>query len=66
MNKSQVIGGIVCLVLALGLGAVYYALPAEDLWYIGDNTIPFPPIILGIAGILLLVTAWRSNIQESE
>lgn len=59
MSKSQVIGGIICLVVAVGLGAVYYALPTEKLFYFGDNTFPFPPVILAVLGLLLLVTARR-------
>lgn len=62
MSKSQVIGGIVCLVLALFLGAVSIALPSEKLMFlVGDNNIPLAPIILAIIGILLLVTARRGQ-----
>lgn len=62
MNKSQVIGGIVCLVVALGLGAVSIALDSEKLMFlVGDNNIPLAPIILAIIGILLLVTARRGQ-----
>jgi len=55
MNKSKLIWGIICLVLA-GLLVV---LPSENLLFmIGDTNMPWiPPIVLGIVGIVLLATA---------
>jgi len=60
MDKSQVIGGIICLVIATFLAVVYSQLPPEKLWFlVGDNNIPLPPIIMGVIGLLLLLTARR-------
>jgi hypothetical protein len=63
MSKSQVIGGIVCLVIALFIAVVSFTLPAEKLMFmVGENNnIPLVPIILGIIGLLLLATAGRSK-----
>ena len=63
MNKSQVIGGIICLVLAAFLAVVSFTLPPEKLMFmVGENNnIPLAPIILAIIGILLLVTARRGE-----
>ena len=62
MNKSQLIGGIICLALAAFLVALYIALPPEELMFlIGDNNIPLLPIILAILGILLLATSRKQN-----
>lgn len=59
MNKSQVIGGIVCLVVAAFLAAVSLALSPEKVWFlVGENNIPLVPIVLAVIGVLLLVTAW--------
>lgn len=62
MNKSQLIGGIVCLVIAAFLGVLYFALsPEKFMFLVGENNIPLAPIILGAIGLLLLVTARRSE-----
>lgn len=59
MNKSKLIWGILCLVIAGGLVVANLALPAEDLMFqVGDVNMPWvPPIVLGIVGIFLLATA---------
>ena len=63
MNKSRVIWGIICLALAALLGVVYFTLPPENLMFtVGDMKMPYlPPIILGILGIVLLVSAFNSK-----
>lgn len=63
MNKSRLIWGIICLTLAAFLGVLNFALPPEDFMFaVGDENMPFvPPIILGILGIFLLVTAFRGR-----
>lgn len=63
MDKSQLIGGIVCLIIAAFLGVLYFALPPEKLMLlvVGENNIPLAPIILAAIGLLLLVTARRSE-----
>ena len=58
MDKSQVIGGIVCLIIAAFLTVAYFALPPEELGFlVGENNLPLAPIVLGIIGLLLLITA---------
>ncbi len=59
MNKSKLIWGIVCLVIAAGLAVLNLTLPEEDLMFqIGDVNMPWvPPVVLGIIGIILLATA---------
>lgn len=58
MEKSRLIGGIVCLVLATFLGALWFALPQDELMFmVGDSNIYLPPIILAVAGIVLIATA---------
>ena len=39
MNKSQLIGGIICLVLAAFLTVVSFTLPPEKLMFMGGQTI---------------------------
>jgi len=59
MNKSKLIWGIICLVIAAGLAVLNLTLPEEDLMFqIGDVNMPWvPPAVLGIIGIILLATA---------
>jgi TRAP-type uncharacterized transport system fused permease subunit len=58
MDKSRVIGGIICLVIAAFLGVLYFALPRDELMFmVGESDIFLPPIILGVVGIMLLLTA---------
>ena len=59
MNKSKLIWGIVCLVIAGLLAVANLRLPPEDLMFqIGDVNMPWvPPVVLGIIGIILLATA---------
>jgi len=66
MNKSKLIWGIVCLVIAAGLAVLNLTLPEEDLMFqIGDVNMPWvPPVVLGIIGIILLATA--SQPEEAE
>jgi len=59
MNKSKLIWGIICLVLAGVLAVLNLTLPPESLMFqIGDQNMPWvPPVVLGIVGIVLLSTA---------
>jgi hypothetical protein len=56
MNKSNLIWGIICLVIAAGLAVANLTLPPEDLMFqIGDKNMPWiPPIVLAAIGIILL------------
>ena len=59
MNKSRLIWGIICLVLAAVLGVLNIVLPPENLMFqVGDQNMPWiPAVVLGIVGIVLLATA---------
>lgn len=59
MNKSKLIWGIICLLIAGGLAIANLRLPPEDLaFHVGDINMPWVPVIgLAIAGIVLLATA---------
>jgi hypothetical protein len=59
MNKGRLVGGIICLALAVLLGALNLTLPAEDLMFqIGDENMPWVPVAaLAVVGIVLLATA---------
>jgi hypothetical protein len=56
MNKSRAIWGIICLLIAGGLGVAILLLPPENLMFtIGDQNMPWvPAMILAIVGIILL------------
>ena len=68
MNTSRLIWGIVCLVLAAGLAVLNVVLPPEDLMFmVGSTNMPaLPPIILGIAGIVLLATSGESKAESQD
>ena len=59
MNKSKLIGGVICLVIAGGLTVANLALPEENVMFmVGDVNMPWvPPVVLAIVGIVLLATA---------
>jgi uncharacterized integral membrane protein len=59
MNKTRLIWGSLCLVLAVVLAVLNLTLPPESLMFrIGDQNMPWIlPIVLGILGIVLLATA---------
>jgi hypothetical protein len=68
MNKSKLVWGIICLVIAGGLILANLRLPPEDLMFqVGDVNMPWlPPIVLGILGIILLATANQPEEQKEE
>jgi hypothetical protein len=70
MDKSKLIGGIICLAIAAGLTAVNLALPPENVMFmLGDQNMPWiPPVVLAIIGIVLLATAGqpKENKEEAE
>jgi uncharacterized membrane protein len=59
MNKSRLIWGIICLVLAGLLAVLNATLPPENMMFmIGDRNLPIvPAIVLAIVGVFLLATA---------
>ena len=68
MNKSKLIWGIICLVIAGGLTVANLALPSENLMFqVGDINMPWiPPIVLGIVGIILLATMNQPEEKQAE
>ena len=61
MNKSQVIGGFICIAIAAFLTVAYFALPENELMFlVGENNIPLAPIILVVVGFLLVITSRRT------
>jgi hypothetical protein len=68
MNKSKLIWGIICLVIAGGLSVANLTLPPEDLMFqVGDVNMPWvPPVVLGIVGIVLLATATQPEDKREE
>jgi len=68
MNKSKLIWGIICLVIAGGLAVANLTLPPENLMFqIGDTNMPWvPPLVLGIVGIVLLSTAGGTQAKAEE
>lgn len=61
MNKGRLIGGIICVTLAISLGVLTFILPEDRVMFmVGDENMPIiPALVLGIIGIVLLATAWR-------
>jgi hypothetical protein len=68
MNKTRLVWGIVCLVIAGALTLANLRLPPEDLMFqIGDVNMPWvPPVVLAIIGIILLATATRAPETKEE
>lgn len=68
MNKSKLIGGIICLVIAGVLTVANLRLPPENLMFmVGDINMPWvPPVVLGIVGIILLATAGQTEDAEEK
>jgi hypothetical protein len=58
MNKPRLIGGIICLALAVLLAVLNWRLPADKLMFMVGG-INVPMIILAIVGLLLLITAGK-------
>ena len=68
MNKSKLIWGIICLIIAVGLAVANLTLPEENLMFqVGDINMPWvPPVVLGIIGIILLATMNQPEEKEDE
>jgi len=62
MNRTRLIWGVICLVLAGMLAVLNLTLPPESLMFqVGDQNMPWiPAVVLGIVGIVLLATAVTS------
>jgi uncharacterized membrane protein len=59
MNRTRLIWGIICLVIAAGLAVINLSLPPESLvFHIGEANMPWVPVAaLAIVGAVLLGTA---------
>jgi len=59
MNKTNLIWGIICLVIAGGLAIANLILPPDNLMFqIGETNMPWvPPVVLAIVGIILLANS---------
>ncbi len=66
MNKSNLIWGIICLLITGGLAFANLMLPPENLMFqVGDVNMPWiPPVVLAIVGIVLLATANQPEEEE--
>ena len=68
MRKSNLIWGLICLAIAVGLTIANLRLPEEDLMFqVGAVNMPWvPPVVLAIVGIILLATAGQSEAEIAE
>ena len=68
MSKSRLIWGIICLALAVLLAVLTFVLPAGTITFMVDDTnMPWvPPVVLGILGIALLVTAVKREPETAQ
>jgi len=59
MKKSNLIGGLICLAIAVLLVILNLTQPEDNIMFqVGDQNMPWvPPVVLGIVGIILLATA---------
>ena len=68
MNKTRLIWGIICLLIAVGLAVANLRLPPENLMFtVGNQNMPWVPVVIvGIVGIVLLATAWTGQEEVKE
>lgn len=68
MNVGRFIGGIVCLAIAGLLTVLNFVLPSDRLMFmVGDANMPLvPAIILGILGVVLVVSAVIGRGEEDQ
>ena len=66
MKMSNLIWGIICLVVAGGLAVANLTLPPENLTFqVGDKNMPWmPPVVLAIIGIILLATSKQQGEEK--
>lgn len=60
MNKSRLVGGLICLAIAVVLTIANLSLPAENLMFqIGDQNMPWvPPAVLAVIGVVMIALAF--------
>ena len=63
MDRGRLIGGIICLAVAVLLAVLNLTLPADSMMFqLGEENVPWAPVaVLGIVGIVLLATAMNSR-----
>jgi len=68
MNVGRLVGGIICLAVAALLGVLSVTLPADQMMFtVGEENRPWvPTVVLGIVGIVLLVSAWGGEREAAE
>ena len=68
MNKGQLIGGGICLALAVLLAVLNFTLPPEDLMFTinGQNMPWVPPVILAVLGAVLLFSGFTTRKEPQE
>jgi len=68
INKGRVIGGTICLALALLLAVLTFTLTEDQMMFmIGDDNVPIvPAIVLGVIGVVLLANAKESHEERVE
>lgn len=68
MKKSNLIWGIICLVIAGALVVANLTLPPEDLMFqTGNQNTPWvPPVVLAIVGIILISTSNQGEEKMKE
>jgi hypothetical protein len=66
MDKSKVIGGIICLAIAGLLTVLNLTLSADSMMFmVGDENMPWiPPVVLGVVGIVLLAVGATSKPKD--
>jgi hypothetical protein len=65
MNKSKLVWGVICLIIAAGLTVANLALPADKLMFqVGNLNMPWiPPVVLTVVGIVLLATMTQPEVE---
>jgi hypothetical protein len=68
VNKSRLIWGVICLVLAGIIGVLSFALPLDSpFFYAGEENLRWvPAVVLGILGIVLLATVGGQATAEAK
>jgi len=66
MDKSKLIGGIICLAIAAFLTVLNFRLPEDSLMFmVGNVNMPWVPVVvLAVVGIVLLATAGSGKAEE--
>ncbi len=66
MNKTKLVWGIICLLIAGGLTVANLTLPPEALMFqVGRANMPWiPPVVLAIVGIILLANAGITSVEK--